>query len=401
MDNRKQITEENYRRKFADIGLTDQFEFIGFEKKDRLWFKCKKCGKVTQRGNDIFKGRQQKLICRACGNGSILYSPFVDEVLAYYSKKHTVKETCEKFKVSKSKLNNWVRARGVTNGRTISEINAEKARIGADKNIKQAEQRLKNKAIEYGFEYIGGYTRTDSFIQVKCMTCGETLTKSEQCFRKGVPFCPICKKSKIEKKKAEAEKLKAIKTEKREAKLKAAQAERKAKTIKFDTVYICKECGKEYTPRDYMESKGLKLFSNPGFCCAGCQNRFSRRKARNNQKAKGTYSRDTHRARCRRYGCPYDPSVTLKKLIERDGYFCAICGLICNPDDRGWTKYLGPMSPTMDHIIPLAQKGSPGHVWSNVQVAHAMCNSCKSDKVRREDGKYATNKKSRRAKVKE
>jgi len=135
MDNRKQIAEENYRRKFADLGLTDLFEFIGFEKKDRLWFKCKKCGKVTHRGNDIFKGRQQKLICRACGNGSILYSPFVDEVLAYYSASHSTSETCEKFNIEKSKLNNWVKKRHVTNGRTFIEAGQESNRARAEAAI--------------------------------------------------------------------------------------------------------------------------------------------------------------------------------------------------------------------------------------------------------------------------
>lgn len=121
MENRKAKAEENYRRKFKDLGLDDLFEFVGFEKKDRLWFRCKRCGVVAPRGNDIFKGKQNKMLCRTCGNGSVIYSPFVDEVLDYYQDGHTVAETCKKYNLQKSKLNNWVKVRRITNGRTFEE----------------------------------------------------------------------------------------------------------------------------------------------------------------------------------------------------------------------------------------------------------------------------------------
>ena len=403
MNSRREQAEANYREKFEQLNL-DGFEFIrrewSSEHDKRFWVRCKRCGRELLKNNDILRGKTKRLECRECGNGIECRSDFADEVLAYYTDKHTMKETCEKFGITKTKLSEWVKARGISNGRTRSEINAENAKTAAEKNIKQREQQIIEKALMLGFEYIEGYTRADCYIKVRCQTCGSTLKKSTQCFKDNKAVCPVCKKAESENRKAEAKKLKAIRAEKRAEELKTARAEKeKAANKKFDAIYSCKECGKDYTPRNYMKSKGLRLFSNPGFCCVECQKRFSRRKSRNKQKANGTYKKDTHRARCRRYGCPYDPSVTLNKLIEKKGLFCAICGRICIPEDQGWTKYIGPMSPTMDHIIPLAQKGGPGHVWGNVQVAHAMCNSCKSDKVRREDGKYETNKKSRRAKV--
>ena len=43
---------------------------------------------------------------------------------------------------------------------------------------------------------------------------------------------------------------------------------------------------------------------------------------------------------------------------------------------RDWS---GPMYPSIDHIIPMSKGG--GHIWSNVQVAHIICNSIKSDKA--------------------
>lgn len=84
-----------------------------------------------------------------------------------------------------------------------------------------------------------------------------------------------------------------------------------------------------------------------------------------------------HKRRAIKYGCEYDSSVTLKKLIKRDGLRCVICGEMCNPNATGWSEHFGPTSPTIDHIIPMAKGG--GHVWNNVQVAHAICNIYKSD----------------------
>lgn len=138
---RKQKANERYNQKFHELGLDKAWIFLGFEKKDRLWFKCKNCGTVTLRGNDIFKGRQSRLLCHACGDGRRIYSESVEEILAYYQKGHTVTETCEKFGVKRSKLNDWVKVRKVTNGRTFEEgmraankARAEAAAVSGAKN---------------------------------------------------------------------------------------------------------------------------------------------------------------------------------------------------------------------------------------------------------------------------
>lgn len=86
-----------------------------------------------------------------------------------------------------------------------------------------------------------------------------------------------------------------------------------------------------------------------------------------------------NRGRAKLYGCEYDPSVTLRKLIKRDGLRCAICGEMCDANDKQWRNGIGPLYPTLDHIIPMSKKG--GHVWSNVQVAHALCNYRKGDRL--------------------
>ena len=79
-----------------------------------------------------------------------------------------------------------------------------------------------------------------------------------------------------------------------------------------------------------------------------------------------------------RYLEHYDPSVTLRKLFERDGGICQICGDPCDWDDTEWGNS-GPMYPSLDHIVPRAKGGD--HKWENVQLTHCMCNSKKRDLV--------------------
>lgn len=144
---------------------------------------------------------------------------------------------------------------------------------------------------------------------------------------------------------------------------------------KLDKSYFCKECGEEYTPRQYVLDAGLRTYSNPGYCSAECRRKGNNRIIHQSHKAHKIG--ENHRRRARKYGCDYDSTVTLPKLIERNGLQCAICGKLCDQNDHGWTKYMGPMSPTIDHIIPMSKGG--GHTWDNVQVAHAICNSYKGD----------------------
>lgn len=84
------------------------------------------------------------------------------------------------------------------------------------------------------------------------------------------------------------------------------------------------------------------------------------------------------RERAERYGCrDYDNDISLKRLYERDGGVCQICGLPTDPYDiKG--RRVGKNYPTLDHITPLSKGGS--HTWDNVQLAHLACNSAKCDR---------------------
>ena len=86
----------------------------------------------------------------------------------------------------------------------------------------------------------------------------------------------------------------------------------------------------------------------------------------------------SHIQRAKRFGVPYEYGITLRTLLKEKGLRCAICGGLCDMDDKTWGD-CGPLYPSIDHIIPLAKGG--GHTWNNIQVSHMMCNSIKGDKI--------------------
>ncbi|MBR6243849.1 MAG: HNH endonuclease [Ruminococcus sp.] len=65
-----------------------------------------------------------------------------------------------------------------------------------------------------------------------------------------------------------------------------------------------------------------------------------------------------------------------KKKIYATQEICGICG---KPVDFGF-KFPHPMSPCIDHIIPVSKGGHPSDI-SNLQLAHMCCNRQKSDKL--------------------
>lgn len=65
-----------------------------------------------------------------------------------------------------------------------------------------------------------------------------------------------------------------------------------------------------------------------------------------------------------------------KKRIYASQTCCGICG---KPVDFS-LKYPHPLSPCIDHIIPIAKGGHPSDI-DNLQLAHWTCNRQKSDKL--------------------
>lgn len=65
-----------------------------------------------------------------------------------------------------------------------------------------------------------------------------------------------------------------------------------------------------------------------------------------------------------------------KKRIYATQTVCGICG---KPVDFSY-KYPHPLSPSIDHIIPVVKGGHPSDI-DNLQLAHWYCNRQKSDKL--------------------
>ena len=65
-----------------------------------------------------------------------------------------------------------------------------------------------------------------------------------------------------------------------------------------------------------------------------------------------------------------------KKRIYATQNTCGICGQLVDFN----AKYPHPLSPCIDHIIPIAKGGHPSDM-DNLQLAHWWCNRQKSDKL--------------------
>lgn len=382
---RHQAGDELWKQKFADFGLADKFEFgkrdWSYDRGQKATVTCKTCGTTFQTTNlgCIFRGKIKRLTCPECGmrsDGSVCWpkSEACRKALAYYADGHSVLETAEKFGVPDYYIENAMASNGV---KKTQEQRREAWRKSLEKAQKASNEVQKERALkkrvahldELGFDLVGEN-------KVRCRKCGYEFERTLSHLTNGNVICQKC---------AEADKEKRALAEKEEKERRTAEREAERIRInplglssyqlltqeKLDAVHVCEVCGKTYTIRERTQAGEIKTCSDNGCCSNAC----ARKKNRLKQRANGYPKNHLHRAR--RYGCEYDGSVTLKRLIKRDGLRCAICGGMCDPNDHEWTEHSGPKYPTLDHIVPLSKGG--GHTWDNVQVAHAICNSRKRD----------------------
>jgi 5-methylcytosine-specific restriction endonuclease McrA len=293
--------------------------------------------------------------------------------MAYYVAGHTVAETAEKFGVSKARINGSVKTRGLTNGRRWGEISDEQRA----RQRYEAEQRLIERLDTLGFDYIGRYTTSDESVMIKCRSCGDVFERTVGFIKTGNLICKKCEHEKALIRQAKRRAVRKAEAERKRAEHEAARvvkslepsAYQLSRMLLLDDVHVCRVCGKEYTLREYMESTGSRYYRDSGYCSAECRDAHTKERVKISHKGR----QDSHRHRALKFGCAYDSSVTLAKLIKRDGLRCALCGEMCDPKDHSWSQYSGPMYPSIDHIVPMSKGG--GHVWANVQVAHIICNS--------------------------
>lgn len=107
----------------------------------------------------------------------------------------------------------------------------------------------------------------------------------------------------------------------------------------------CPECGKEFNIQLRVE--------RTHYCSNKCAAKVGRRKQRHKyRRVKGK-------------------GLGLYELAKRDNFKCQLCGKKVKMDKR--TPH--PLSPTVDHIVPLSEGGT--NERSNLQLAHFWCNSKK------------------------
>ncbi len=174
------------------------------------------------------------------------------------------------------------------------------------------------------------------------------------------------KEERMELRRALFEQQKAERKAERDAAKKAEKERRtRERAAEYAKEKVCASCGSVFHS-EYETQK---------YCSDTCSRRDKRHRAVAAGKTQ-LVSYGNHRKRARRLGVEYEPGITLKKLIERDGNVCKICGKPCDANDRRYGSS-GPLYPSIDHIKPMSKGGT--HTWDNVQLAHIMCNSIKRD----------------------
>lgn len=102
----------------------------------------------------------------------------------------------------------------------------------------------------------------------------------------------------------------------------------------------------------------------PDVTCGGtCQQEWEARQRQESGQRRRALQRNAYRAPVRR-----------RDIYSRDDYTCKLCNEPLNMDE----KVPHPLAPTIDHVRPLARGGT--HEPGNVQAAHFLCNSTKSDR---------------------
>ena len=162
-----------------------------------------------------------------------------------------------------------------------------------------------------------------------------------------------------------------------------------------DDVRNCRECKKEYAPKQRTESyfcsrickdknrkameKEARIASKSERLCSGC-NKTIPQTARADKKwcsdvcasiVRGHTSNTQRRIRTT------EEIESFKRIdvYERDNWICQLCKKPVNPN----LSYPNPLCASLDHVIPLSRGGS--HKTTNVQLAHLRCNTSRGNKV--------------------
>lgn len=126
----------------------------------------------------------------------------------------------------------------------------------------------------------------------------------------------------------------------------------------------CLVCSEKFTPAR-RDAK---------YCSKECRDRRSRQRVRKRRYTDADRARDQRKQALRR-GAATGRPVVLCEIGDRDDWQCELCG---NPVDR-WLEYPDPLSPSLDHILPVSLGGI--HDPSNVRVTHLRCNIRRGNRI--------------------
>jgi 5-methylcytosine-specific restriction endonuclease McrA len=200
------------------------------------------------------------------------------------------------------------------------------------------------KSNNIGYEYIGGYKNNISSVTLRCNRCGEVVVRNASFVRKNRTHqrheCCTAKT-----------KLISSLTKVLSNRCKQLMREQANKQRELLLNKVCIECGTEF------KANTLKRI----YCSDQCSNKRQNR------------IRELKRNKRLRQNGKIDYSITLTKLIKRDKGVCSICGRKVMLD----VNCQHDLYPSIDHILPVSKGGT--HTWGNVQLAHRVCNTVKSN----------------------
>lgn len=293
-----------------------------------------------------------------------IVSAIVEMYLSGKEQKEIVEATGQSYYV----VRYWLKKKGIYNPERRQSGNGNSKPDQTYNRMKEqeAESRLAFLLLEKGFFYIGKAEKERRII-LSCLVCGESFERyNDRHFRESAIECPHCLKVEKEQKRKERQ---AVRDNQKIKELEKIFEKELDRTIIQNEKHCCKECGKEFTFKEYAEQNGFNpiFVSNIEYCSRKCS-----QKALNRNLDKGR-----HIKRAKKHGCEWERGITLNRLIKRDGLKCALCGGMCDLNDKSYGNGSGPNYPSIDHIKPISKGGS--HTWENVQVAHIECNWRKND----------------------
>lgn len=244
-----------------------------------------------------------------------------EKVLAAWEELGSVKLVYERLGCSEHCVHLHLDAAGIYPKQLIDERVAQKRAAEADEKAKRkAEQAVRKAFRDLKGEQLSLFPKT-------CEVCGTPITCGKRC---------------------------------------AACKEHKEHKYTYDHTVVCAECGEEFTAK--------QMGRKPKYCpeCAKAIAKRRNKAARRINKWPSCKAGRERKA-CRKSGSKCE-SINKRKVFERDGWICYICN---EPLHRVYDPH-DPLSPTVDHVIALANGGS--NTYDNVRACHAICNSRKCAK---------------------